>query len=303
MNLIQILPHYLLIDGILDDLKKFIADQLYKTCERLCTESKELLNFSFSNLNSDLTNNPQSYAAQAYSLIFNIQQSVITPIAGLILTFIFCYEMIQLVQARNAMQDIGSWDIWKVILKTAAAIVFVTHAMEICMAFFDLVSYIIHQSSGLMAKVNVSSSVDQLLNVAKKFRDEKDIGSLISTVLASAISVFITGVIYCAAIFVAISRMIEIYIMASVAPLTMGAIFNKEFNSMPINYLKNMFSLALQGFFMLIVVALHGALASRFTISSESVWVLTGSYALSGLVLIALLFKCRDFAKAAIGMM
>lgn len=303
MNLIQILPQYLLIDGILDDLKKFIADQLYKACEATLKGTDASLNSIFSSLSRDLQQSPQSYAAQAYSLIFNIQQSVVTPIAGLILTFIFCYEMIQLVQARNAMQDIGSWDIWKVILKTAAAIVFVTHAMEICMAFFDLVSYMINRSSGILSSPSIASPMAKILQVAKQYKDEINIGGLIAILLISQLARFVTLILYVVSLFVIISRMIEIYVTSALAPLMMGAIFNKEFNSMPINYLKNMFSLALQGFLMLIIVAIWGSLSLRIMQNSNDPWLVLGMYMVSGAVLCGMLIKSEKLAKAAIGMM
>jgi hypothetical protein len=79
------------------------------------------LNNTFTNLNSkvgevtgQLAQSPSSFEPAVFSMIRNISENVIMPIAGLILTFIACYELIQLIIAHNNLANFRDLDLLQV---------------------------------------------------------------------------------------------------------------------------------------------------------------------------------------------
>lgn len=294
-----IIKHFALW-GILDKLKELIAETIANWITSLANDLNDTFSSQITNLGSDLTQDPKSFSAATFSLIKQIHEDAIIPIAGIILTFVFCYELIQLGIAKNNKQEIDSYDFFIVIAKTTAAIFFIRYSMDIVMAFFDVARWITARTSAI-SSVSLTSPADGFNQLAEQYKANLEIGSLMSLLFAVGIGMLISMVIGILAQFIVISRMIEIYIMSTASALTMGTMFNHQFTHMGQSYLKNMFALALQGVFMIISIAIYMALISRFSGNASSPWTMLLQFALGGLVLISMLFKSGTIAKTAIG--
>ena len=93
---------------------------------------------------------PASWNAGVFSMIRQLSETVILPIAGLVLTFVMCYELIQLLIERNNLHDVDTWIFFKWIFKTFCAILILSNTFNVVMAVFDLSQYVVQQSAGLI---------------------------------------------------------------------------------------------------------------------------------------------------------
>lgn len=295
-----LLFHRFALWGILDKLKELIAETLYESIVKNIQSLNDTFSSQITNLGADLTQSHESFSSAAFHLIKQIHENAIIPIAGIILTFVFCYELLQLGIAKNNKAEVDSFDFFIVIAKTAAGIIFIRYSMDLVMAFFDVARWMT-EKAGVVASASLNSPVEGFQTLADQYKANLEIGSLISLGLVIIIGMLISFVIGLLAQFIVISRMLEIYVMSSVSALTMGAMFNTQFSNMGQSYLKNMFALALQGLFMIISIAIYMTLISRFTSNADSPWTMLLQFALGGLVLISMLFKSGTMAKAALG--
>ena len=209
-----------------------------------------------------------------------VSNNAIMPIAGMILTFIACYELIQLVIAHNNLANFETWIFFKWIFKTYVAVMLITHCFDITMAFFDVAGYVISQSGNIIQN---STAVNASQLAQMRFTLEAmSIGELLP--LFMEIGLLNIGIkIMSMMIFLVIyGRMIEIYLMISLAPLPFSTFGNREQSQIGQNYVKSLVALGFQGFFILICVAIYAVLIQNVSISSDiagSLWsVLATTY-------------------------
>ena len=101
--------------------------------------------------------------AGVFSMIRSLSESVIIPIAGVILAFVMTYELIQMVIDRNNLHDIDTWIFFKWIFKTFVAVLLVTHTFDIVMGIFDMAQSVVNSASGV---ISADASVDLATTVA-----------------------------------------------------------------------------------------------------------------------------------------
>lgn len=240
---------------------------------------KEIINSNLENMFTDVNNNVSTIAAQVgttpqgwnnsiFNMIRNLSDTVVLPIAGLILTFVLCYELITMVTEKNNMHDVDTFMFFKYIFKCGIAVYLVSHTFDITMAIFDVAQTIINSASGAISHdthIDISSALTNL----GATMDGMGIGDLILLVLETALvsmAMNIVGIIITVILY---GRMIEIYITTSVAPIPFATITNREWGSIGNNYLKSLFALGFQGFFMMVCVGIYAVLIRSFTLSDD----------------------------------
>ena len=201
---------------------------------------------------------PAAWNAGVFSLIRQLSETVILPIAGLVLTFVATYELIQLIIEKNNLHDLDYWIFFKWIFKTAAAILILSNTFNIVMAVFDVSQSVIASAAGIVqGSTDISSSMIDTLEASL---ETMSLGALLGLWLQSflihvtmwALNIVIFVIVY--------GRMIEIYLLTSLAPLPVATLSNRELGSMGQNYLKSLFAVGFQGMLILVCVAIYAVL-------------------------------------------
>ena len=241
---------------------------------------------------------PAAWNAGVFSLIRQLSETVILPVAGLVLTFVATYELIQLIIEKNNLHDLDYWLFFKWIFKTAAAILILSNTFNIVMAVFDVSQSVIASAAGIVqGSTDISSSMIDTLEASL---ETMSLGALLGLWLQSFL-IHITMWALNIVIFVIVyGRMIEIYMMVSLAPVPMATWGNHEQSHVGQNYLRSLFALGFQGFLILICVAIYAVLLQNVAISGDainSIWSIVGYTVL----LCFSLFKTSSVAKTLLG--
>ena len=235
---------------------------------------------------------PAAWNAGVFSLIRQLSETVILPIAGLILTFVATYELIQLII------DLDYWIFFKWIFKTAAAILILSNTFNIVMAVFDMSQSVIANAAGLVrGSTDISAS---MLDNLEATLEAMEVGPLLGLWLQSFL-IHITMLALNIIIFVIVyGRMIEIYLLTSLAPIPVATLSNREIGSMGQNYIKSLFAVGFQGLLILVCVAIYAVLVQGIATSGDpigAIWSCIGYTVL----LCFTLFKTGSVAKSIFG--
>ena len=241
---------------------------------------------------------PSAFEPRVFAMIEALSRNVVLPIAGIILTFIACYELIQMITEHNNMAQFEPALLMKWIFKTAVSVWLISNTFEIIMAVFDVTQQVVANSSGI---ISGNTRVNEVgLSMLEASMMQMEVGPLFGLFLQSffiGISMRILSII----IFVLVyGRMIEIYCMVSLAPIPMATWGNHEQSHIGQNYLKSLFALGFQGFLILICVAIYAVLIQNVAISVDainSIWSIVGYTVL----LCFTLFKTSSVAKSILG--
>ena len=245
----------------------------------------------------DLQGESASIANQR-DMIEALSRNVVLPIAGVILTFIACYELIQMITEHNNMAQFEPALILKWIFKTAISVWMISNTFDIIMAVFDVTQQVVANSSGI---ISGNTRVNDIgLSMLQSSMMQMDVGPLFGLFLQSFF-IGITMRILSIVIFVIVyGRMIEIYCMVSLAPIPMATWGNHEQSHVGQNYLRSLFALGFQGFLILICVAIYAVLLQNVAISGDainSIWSIVGYTVL----LCFTLFKTGSVARSILG--
>ena len=243
----------------------------------------------------DVGTTPANFSPAVFSMIRNISESVILPIAGMVLTFIACYELIQMLIEHNNLANFETWTFFKWVFKTFLAVTLISNTFNITMAVFDVAQQVISRSGGL---ISGSTSVsDATLTAMQATLEGMDLGPLLGLYLQTFV-VQVTMLALSAIIFVIVyGRMVEIYLMVSLAPIPFATFGNHEQSHTGQNYLRSLFALGFQGFLIIICVGIYAVLIQNLSFSDNiisSIWGVMGY-----MVLLAFtLFKTGSLAKS-----
>ena len=238
---------------------------------------------------------PAGWNAGIFNMIRSLSENVIVPIAGVIITFVMCYELIQLVIEKNNLHDLDTWIFFKWIFKTFVAVMLITNTFNITMAVFDVAQQVISRSGGL---ISGSTSVsDATLTAMQATLEGMDLGPLLGLYLQTFV-VQVTMLALSAIIFVIVyGRMVEIYLMVSLAPIPFATFGNHEQSHTGQNYLRSLFALGFQGFLIMICVGIYAVLIQNLSFSDNiisSIWGVMGYTVLLAFTL----FKTGSLAKS-----
>ncbi len=211
---------------------------------------------------------PQGWNGSIFSLVRNLSDTVIVPIAGMIITFVLCYELISLFTEKNNMHDIDTFMFFKYFFKMWVAVYLVAHTFDITMAVFDVGQHIVQEAGGVIhtqADINIDGMVAQMDTVMETMEIGELVILALETLLVSLLmkvmSVLITIILY--------SRMVEIYLYTSVAPIPFATMTNREWGQIGNGYFRGLLALGFQGFFIMVCVGIYAVLVANIEISDN----------------------------------
>ena len=243
----------------------------------------------------DVGTTPANFSPAVFSMIRNISESVILPIAGMVLTFIACYELIQMLIEHNNLANFETWTFFKWVFKTFLAVTLISNTFNITMAVFDVAQQVISRSGGLTS--GSTSVSDATLTAMQATLEGMDLGPLLGLYLQTFV-VQVTMLALSAIIFVIVyGRMVEIYLMVSLAPIPFATFGNHEQSHTGQNYLRSLFALGFQGFLIMICVGIYAVLIQNLSFSDNiisSIWGVMGYTVLLAFTL----FKTGSLAKS-----
>lgn len=283
------------MDSLFQSIEDWLKEVLVSGIMTNLSSVFDAVNQRVGEIAADVSQTPASFLPSVYSLIRNISENVILPIAGIILTFIACYELIQLVISHNNLANFETWIFWKWVFKTFVAVCLISNTFDITMAVFDVGQWVVQRSGSI---ITGSTAIDDstLLSMQSTLQ-AMGVGELLGIYLQSFI-VQVGIKILSVAIFVIINgRMIEIYLMTSMAPIPFATFGNKDQSMMGMNYLKSLFALAFQGFLIMICVGIYAVLLTGVAFTSDivgSLWSVMGFTVLLAFTL----FKTGTLAKS-----
>ena len=239
---------------------------------------------------------PQGWNAAIYNMVKSLSDNVMVPIAAMVLAFVMSLELLQMVIDRNNLNDGDTFAFFKWVFKSSAACLIVTNTWNIVMAVFDVGQHIVNEAAGVaIGSVAIDSSLfmDGL--------DEKlaamTLGALLGLWVQTGVVKLCMGLLQICILVVVFGRMIEIYLVTSVAPVPMATMMNKESEQIGRNYLRNLFALAFQAFLIIVCVAIYAALVEHITVTEDisyALWTCMGYTVL----LCFSLFKTGSLAKS-----
>ena len=242
---------------------------------------------------------PAAWNSSIYTMIRSLSTNVIIPIAGLILAFVMTLEFIQMIIDRNNFHDFDISNIYKWMFKTACATLIVTNTWNIVMAVFDVSQSIVNDASGIIVG-SATLDFDTLIPDLESRLEALELGELLGLWIQSFLVGFCMKALSICIFIITFGRMIEIYLVTSVAPIPMATMMNRESGHMGQNYLKSLGALGLQAFLIIICVAIYAALVRNIAVTSDisaAIWTCMGYTVL----LCFSLFKTGSLAKGILG--
>ena len=257
----------------------------------------------FDNVNAKVTEiagqvgaTPQGWNSGIFNMIRTLSDNIILPIAGVILTFVMTLELIQLITDRNNLHDVDTWMFFKWIFKTACAVLIVTNTWTIVMGVFDVAQSVVNSASGIIVSDTSIALADNVAALEARLND-MEVWSLLGLWLQSFIVGITMWVLGICIFLISYGRMIEIYLVTSVAPIPMATAVNREWGQMGQNYLRSLLALGFQGFLIIVCVAIYAVLVQNMVIEEDitaAIWTCMGYTVL----LCFTLFKTGSLSKS-----
>ena len=283
-----------LTDWLTDWLKELLISGIMGNLEGLF----DTVNAKVGEIAVQVGTTPAAWNAGVFSLIRQLSETVILPIAGLVLTFVATYELIQMLLEKNNMHEVDVANLYKWMFKTACAVLILSNTFNIVMAVFDVSQSVISRSAGLI-QGSTAVSPDMLNNLQTTL-EGMDLGPLLGLWLQSSligVTMQVMGII----IFVLVyGRMIEIYLLTSLAPLPVATLANRELGGTGQNYLKSLFAVGFQGMLILVCVAIYAVLVQGIATSGDPIEAIWGTVGYT-VLLCFMLFKTGGIAQRIFG--
>ena len=283
------------MDSILQQITEWLKETLVSAIMGNLSGMFESVNNQVGEIATSVGKTPASFSPEVFAMVRNISESVIIPIAGLILTFIACYELIQMIIDHNNLSNFETWVFFRWVFKTFVAVILITNTFNITMAVFDVAQHVVNASAGI---ISGDTAIDaSALEAMEDTLMAMDLGPLLGLFLQSFI-VQVTMAALAIVIFIIVyGRMIEIYLAVSLAPIPFSTFGNREQSNIGQNYLRSLFALGFQGFLIMICVGIYAVLIQSVAFSDDiiaSIWGVMGYTVL----LCFTLFKTGTLAKS-----
>ena len=283
------------MDSILQSIEDWFRELLVSGIMDILSNTFQSVNDQVGAIATEVGTSPADFQPAVYAMISTISENVIMPIAGILLTFIACYVLIQLVISHNNLANFETWIFWKWIFKTFVAVMLITNTMNITMAVFDVAQHVVTESGSIIA--DSTAIDDSTLATMEATLMTMDIGPLLSVFLQSFIVRFLINILSVLIFVIVYARMIEIYLMVSLAPIPFATFGNKEQSMIGQNYLRSLFALGFQGFLIMVCVGIYAVLIQTVAFSSDIIGSLWGVVGYT-ILLAFTLFKTGALAKS-----
>ena len=239
---------------------------------------------------------PQAWNSGIFNMIQSLSNNVVLPLAGAILAIVMTLELIQLITDRNNLNDVDTWMFFKWVFKSAAAVLIVSNTWTIVMGIFDAAQSVVNGAAGVMIG-NTSIDISSVVTDLESRLMEMDVGPLLGLWFQSLFVGVCTWAITICIFIVIYGRMIEVYLVTSVAPIPMATMANREWGQMGQNYLRTLFALGFQAFLIMVCVAIYSVLVQNISVSTDistAIWTCMGYTVL----LCFCLFKTSSLARS-----
>lgn len=254
------------------------------------------INARVSEIAVNVGSTPQAWNGGVFNMVQNLSETVMLPIAGIILTFVMTYELIQMIMERNNMHDFETFMFFKWILKTFIAITLVTNTWNIVMAVFDVAQSVVNSAAGVIV-TDASIDLTTIVTDLEAQLMAMEIGPLLSLWIQSTLMGILSHVLTICIFIIVFGRMIEIYLVTSLAPIPMATMTNREWGQMGQNYLRSLFALGFQAFLIIVCVAIYAVLVRSISVGTDviaALWTCIGYTVL----LCFSLFKTASVSKS-----
>ena len=281
-----------IIDAIADWFRGILIDANMGSFESMFAT----INTQVQDIATQVGQTPEGWNINIFNMVRGLSETVVLPIAGIILTFVVTYELIQIVLEKNNLQDFDTFNIFRWIFKTFVAVFILTNTWNIVMGIFDVAQHVVNQSAGIITGDLAFGSPD-MMEALREGLEEMTTGGLISLFFQVQIVSLLMPILGIVATIIVWGRMIEIYVVTSIAPIPLATMINREWGQMGNNYLKSLFALAFQGFLIMLCIAIYAVLVANFAMlgdMSSTVWSLLAYTAL----LCFMLLKSGGIAKS-----
>ena len=285
------------MQSIIDSIVEWLKELLVTGIMGNLTNTFDSVNAQVGQIATEVGMTPSTFSPAIFNMIRTLSENVIMPIAGLILTFIACYELIQLVISHNNLANFETWIFFKWVFKTFVAVTLITNTMNITMAVFDVAHHVVSQAGGI---ITGSTAIDaSTLATMQSNLEAMEVGELLGIFLMSFIVQFLVYILSALIFVIVYARMIEIYLMVSLAPLPFATFGNKEQSMIGQNYLRSLFALGFQGFLIMVCGGIYAVLIQSIAFSSDIIGTLWGIVGYTVLLAFTL-FKTGSVAKSVL---
>ncbi len=284
------------MDALWDSIAEKLKELLVSGVMNNLTGLFDATNQKVQEISSQVGTTPQAWNGSIFNMIRNLSDSVMIPIAGLILAFVMTLELIQLIVDRNNMNDVDTWLFFRWAFKSATAVLIVTNTWNIVMGVFDLSQTIVNRASGVIVG-NTAINFDSLIPDLEAQLEAMEIGPLLGLWFQSLFVGICTWALSVCIFIICYGRMIEIYLVASVAPIPMATMMGKEWGGMGQNYLRSLLALGFQAFLIMVCVGIYAVLVQNIAVTGDitsAIWTCMGYTVL----LCFSLFKTGSLAKS-----
>ena len=272
--------------GIFDKIEEFFKELLLGGIQANLESMFLDINDKVGAVATDVGKTPMGWNGDVFAFIKSINDSVIIPIAGLIITAVLCIELINMVMQKNNMHDTDTFEFFKYIIKMWIAVWLVSHAFEFSMAVFDVAQHMVNKAAGV---INTSATVsgDQIVAMMDTLK-EKGLGELVMILFETSLIKVAIQVISVVIMLVVYGRMFEIYVYSSVSAIPFATMGNKELGQIGTNYIKGLFALGLQGLFLMVCLGIYAVLVKTIKITDihTSTMTILGYAVLLGLMML-----------------
>ena len=284
------------MDFLLDALTKWLKEMLVGGIMSNLSGLFDSVNKQVADISVQVGQTPQGWNSSIFSMIENLSNSIMVPIAGVILAIVMTVDLIQMIADKNNLHDVDTWMIFKWVFKSAAAILLVTNTWNIVMGVFDMAQSVVAQAAGIIGS-DATIDISSVLADMEPRLMEMDLGPLFGLWFQSLFIGITMWALYICIFIVIYGRMIEIYLVTSVAPLPMAAMMGKEWGGMGQNYLRSLLALGFQAFLIIVCVAIYAVLVQNIALEDDiimAIWSCVGYTVL----LCFTLFKTGSLAKS-----
>ena len=285
------------MDKVLNSISEWLKEILVSGIVSNLSGMFDSVNSQVGEIAGQVGATPQAWNGTIYNMVRTLSDNVIIPIAGVILAFVMTLELIQMVSDKNNMHgDVDTWMFFKWIFKTACAVLIVTNTWNIVMGVFDVGQSVVNSAAGVIVS-DASIDINTVVVDLEERLMEMDIGPLFGLWFQSLFVGICTWALTICIFIITYGRMIEIYLVTSVAPIPMATMTSKESGNMGQNYLRSLFALAFQAFLIIVCVAIYAALVRNIAVDTDisyAIWTCMGYTVL----LCFTLFKTGSMAKS-----
>lgn len=263
---------------IWNEITKWLKDLLVSGIMSNLTGLFSSVNAQVADIADTVGMTPQGWNASVFNMVRSLSDTVVVPIAGVILAIVMTMELIQMLIDRNNMHDFETFMFFKWIFKTAVAILIVTNTWNIVMGVFEIAQNVVQNAAGVIINDTAIDLNTFTANMQTRLM-ALDVGTLFGMWFQSMLIGIVSWVLTICIFVIVYGRMVEIYLVTSIAPIPMATMSNHEWGQIGQNYLRSLFALGFQAFLIIICVGVYAVLVQSIAVTGDvidSIWTCIG---------------------------